>query len=358
MLDGQGLELERGNQQALERLLQQMQDTSEGFVREQAAKAAGTAAMDNDAIYAAILPLLQHDDHNVRRTALIAVKKRLHSERVVFAAQEALEGRVKEFDRERDGIAAVRVMFQDVNGRCRFAAVDAFAKLIGQFHFEAVESAHSVLEDDEEWVRRFAADLLGKALISCQRFYSNLSEMAIPNVKEGFNELIAAGVHCYEVGLTLRGGGDAYMRRIAVQGLCAVACSEDSIQYDAPAQDNDSEGGSNGFDVDKDKKVYYTAKDAIKAREDGRAGRAHWSPVCTDSDTCSGPGPLRRALSFPAGGTEAFFHLVDNRMSFWHTRPDSLLPNDVRRGHLQNSFAGGRRPRWAWKPYQRYGPHL
>ena len=54
------------------------------------------------------------------------------------------------------------------------------------------------------------------------------------------------------------------MRRIAVQGLCAVACSEDSIQYDAPAQDNDSEGGSNGFDVDKDKKVYYTAKDAIK----------------------------------------------------------------------------------------------
>lgn len=242
-----------------------MQDTSEGFVREQAAKAAGTAAMDNDAIYAAILPLLRHEDHNVRRTALIAVKKRLHSDRVVFAAQEALEGRVKEFDRELEGIAAVRQMFQDVNGRCRFAAVDAFAKLIGQFHFEAVESAHSVLEDDEEWVRRFAADLLGKALVSCQRFYSTLSEMAIPNVKEGFNELIAAGIHCYEVGLTLRGGGDAYMRRIAVQGLCVVASSEESLHFDAAegAEEDDDEGVPI-FSSGKPEKIYFTAKDAIK----------------------------------------------------------------------------------------------
>ena len=242
-----------------------MQDTSEGFVREQAAKAAGTAAMDNDNIYAAILPLLLHENHNVRRTALIAVKKRLHSERVVAAAQEALEGRVKQFDRELEGIAAVRKMFQDVNGRCRFAAVDAFAKLISQFHFEAVESAHSVLEDDEEWVRRFAADLLGKALIGCQRFYSTLSEMAIPNVKEGFNELIGAGIHCYQVGLTLRGGGDAYMRRIAIEGLCVVASSQDSIHFDAAddAQD-DEEESAKVFDSDKNKKVYYTAKDAIK----------------------------------------------------------------------------------------------
>ena len=53
------------------------------------------------------------------------------------------------------------------------------------------------------------------------------------------------------------------MRRIALQGLCAVACSDDTIQYDAPAQDEDSEG-ANAFGVDKDKKVYYTAKDAIK----------------------------------------------------------------------------------------------
>jgi len=40
-----GVEVARGNLDALQRLLLQMQDTSEGFVREQAAKAAGSAAM-------------------------------------------------------------------------------------------------------------------------------------------------------------------------------------------------------------------------------------------------------------------------------------------------------------------------
>jgi len=259
-----GVEVARGNRDALERLLEQMQDRSEGFVREQAAKAAGTAAMDNDAIYSAILPLLDHVDHNVRRTALIAVKKRLHSERVEVAAHEALEGRVSEFDRERDAIDAVCRMFEDVNGRCRFAAVDAFAKLIGLFHYDAVRCASSVLEDDEEWVRRFAADLLGKALISCQKFFQNLSDLAVPNVKEGFNELIGAGIRCYEVGLTLKGGGDAYMRRIAVQGLCVVASSGDVCHFDpVSAVDPGALARGEGDGKDKEQKIYYTPKDAI-----------------------------------------------------------------------------------------------
>jgi hypothetical protein len=258
-----GVEVARGNRQALERLLEQMQDTSEGFVREQAAKAAGTAAMDNDEVYAAILPLLNHVDHNVRRTALIALKKRLHSERVVAAAHEAHEGRVAEFDRERDCIAAVCKMFEDVNGRCRFAAVDAFAKLIGQFHYDAVRCASSVLEDDEEWVRRFAADLLGKALISCQKFLRTLSDLAIPNVKEGFNCLIGAGIRCYEVGLALTGGGDAYMRRIAVQGLCVVSTSGDVYHFD-PVSNVDPGALARGEGDGKDNAViYYTPKDAI-----------------------------------------------------------------------------------------------
>jgi len=46
----------------------------------------------------------------------LAVKKRLHSERVVKAAHEALEGRVAEFDREKEAIDAVIAMFADVNG--------------------------------------------------------------------------------------------------------------------------------------------------------------------------------------------------------------------------------------------------
>ena len=273
-----GVQVEKGNMEALERLLLQMQDTSEGFVREQAAKVAGTCAMNNDDVFNAILPLLEHEDNNVRRTALIAVKKRLHSDRVVVAARDALEGRVKELDRELRAIDAVRKRFEDVNGRCRFAAVDAFAKLIGQFHYEAVASANMVLEDDEEWVRRFSADLLGKALISCQNFFRGLSQVAIPNVIEGFNELIGAGIRCYEVGLTLNGGGDAYMRRIAVQGLCVVATSAGVCHFGGTSEKEESvskdvlsrravveEGGdlvpNEPSQVDR---IYYSPQDAIK----------------------------------------------------------------------------------------------
>lgn len=259
-----GKEVEKGNLDALRRLLIQMQDTSEGFVREQAAKAAGTAAVDQDDIYHAILTLMEHEDHNVRRTALIAVKKRLHSSRVIHAAHEALEGRVKEFDRELAGIEAIVKMFQDPNGRCRFAAVDAFGNLISSFHYEAVAAAHSVLEDDEEWVRRYSADLLGKALMSCQTFYKDLSPLAIPNVKEGFNELIAAGISCYEIGLALKGGGDAYMRRIAVQGLCVVATSEEVCHFDPPTEELGNSSELFGNNEDEEEKVYYTPKDAIK----------------------------------------------------------------------------------------------
>jgi hypothetical protein len=264
-----GMEVANGNSEALQRLLLQMQDTGEGFVREQAAKAAGTAAMDDDDIHSAILPLLSHENHDVRRTALIAIKKRLHSDRVVHAAKEALEGRVKEFDRERAGITAVHQMVEDVNGRCRFAAVDCFAKLISQFHYEAVQAANSVLEDDEEWVRRFAAELVGKALMSCQDFYRSLSPLAIPNVKEGFNELIGAGIRCYEAGLTLKGGGDSYMRRIAIAGLCVVAGSEDVCHFDPPQDEGESTANDTNIFAsgDEDKmlanKTYFTPRDAI-----------------------------------------------------------------------------------------------
>ena len=243
-----GLEASR-DVDALNQLLLQMQDTSSVFIMEQAAKAAGGAAMDNDMIFEEILHLLEHEHHDVRRAALIAIKERLRSERVMAAAQEAHEGRVKEFDREIEAIARVRQAVLDVNGRVRFSAIDSLAELVGKLIPDAIASANEVLEDDEEWVRRTAAELLGRALASCQDFHKRLSPVALPNVKEGFNDLIGSGIRCYDVGLTLKGGGDPYMRRIAVIGLCVVASSEGVIQYDDHKEgDHDDEA----FSVDDD----------------------------------------------------------------------------------------------------------
>eukprot|EP00961_Rhodomonas_salina_P237191 3205930-Rhodomonas_salina.1 len=252
----------KGSEHALQRLLDQLQDPSNRYIRETAGRSLGSIAVNDNKVCSAIIPILSNEESCVRETAIAAVRIRLHSERVVFALQESQEGRVTAFEAEEKLLEAVHGRVQDPHGRVRFGAVDALARVIRNFHRESIAAVIPRLEDNEDWIRRYAADILCESLASGEEMLADKSYVAITYMAEGYNELLHAALLCYEKG---DGHDDAFMRKSAVMGLTAAAKFRDSVKEISNDLSQDLADGEEQTDWLPDSRTSrkYTADDAI-----------------------------------------------------------------------------------------------
>jgi len=291
-----------GSEEALSRLLHQLADTAADFMRESAAGIVGGIAIDRDDVCEQILSLLSSAEAKVRESALSALSIRLQSPRVLAALRDAQEGRLKEFARETHVLLAVAALVDDPNGRCRFRAVDALSRLVLGFHAESVVAVARRLADPEEWIRRHSAEVLSAALADGKRLLAAASPFAVTLLEAANTELLRATVQArapprrpaaplarppkpepapvparasgvarvgggtggigghapcraqaYEHGLTLEGGGDVYLRRLAIKGLAAAAADRRQPKRGAagaalPGGGAAAPAGGGGFD--------------------------------------------------------------------------------------------------------------
>jgi len=241
----------RGDKQTAQReLLKQIVESEEKYIREKAARAIGTVAAANIKVCDAVMVLLSSADSEVREAGLLAVRARLHSEATVAAIQNAQRGVSAAFDAEAPLISLVHTLLDDPHGRVRFGALQALSALVRHFHSQTIERVAERMSDDEAWVRRHASEMLSTALCEAEEAKRTMPKSSLVFIAEGASQLLRACLRCYELGLTLTGGGDVHMRKIAVVGItsAAGASGEEDEEEEAAAlsdeEDSDLVGSS------------------------------------------------------------------------------------------------------------------
>jgi hypothetical protein len=214
---------EESKAEALRILLLQMQKSSERYTREHAAKALGQIAVFNDHVCKKVMQLMTDENSRVKEAAIMALRGRLQSDRIPEAIANVQKGLSAAYEVEQKLVELMHSLVDDENGRVRFAATAALKVLVNMFHTDSVVKVASRMTDPEEWIRRHAAEIICDALSSAEEKEGSLpASSQLVFMAEGWLELLASASECYELGKSLEGGGDVYMRKIAIKGM-AVA---------------------------------------------------------------------------------------------------------------------------------------
>jgi HEAT repeat protein len=210
--------------EALNELLHQMQHSKERYIRDRAAKALGEIAAFDDKVCNVVMQLLNEQDANVKEAAIMALRSRLQTDRVMEAIVNVQKGVTGPYQTEVQLIELMHQLVDDENGRVRFAAIDALGTLVNRFHTESITKVASRMTDHEAWIRRHAAELLCQTLSTAEeRKRSQTASLLAFFFAEAWSELVASTIRCYQVGKECEDGEDVHMRKIAIRGMTAAA---------------------------------------------------------------------------------------------------------------------------------------
>jgi hypothetical protein len=159
-----------------------------------ALKTLGFISKSSEIASSLLLRLVKHNNSDVRAGALTALRTQLRSSQIITALSTLQQsGKITEFESYQALIREAHDRLEcDSNHLVRLAALGTLSELVQNLHYDSIVCVTKSLSDEDETIRKLAAEMLCEALMSSRE----TKKRSIGNVyiEEGFFKLLDAGI--------------------------------------------------------------------------------------------------------------------------------------------------------------------